>query len=648
MLNESMWFSLWAGVAFKSTLVLGLAWLVALLLKRRSAAARHLVWTAAFVMTLATPIFSVFVPPLRIRSVEAIVPASFFETSAAPEIVASPPAQPASSIPALPRLANGLRLNWNLLLLSIWAAGAVAAFAQMGIAYVAMLRIRRTAVPTTDPQLAHRLATELGISTSVDVLETRAATMPMTWGILCPAIFLPSKAAGWTGERLSMVLLHELAHVRRADVATHLAARLALVLNWWNPLAWMAWREFLKERERAADDLVLHAGAQASEYAGHLLDVARGMQSQTALAWGAVAMARQSQLEDRLVAILDSKVKRHAHGRAAILIAALLAVAVAAPIAALRAQEPSAQPATADIEATIRAATAQKNYEMLLKPAEAFLAMREYDNARKLLDAALSISAQIGGDQGAVLMKLAELESLRGNRKEAEELYARASQLIGDRPEAAPALIYQGVINISSKNYVQASAYFQKAQNLDPKQAGPAQMWMAVLREREQNLPEAEALYRNALAVEEAGSDEAATNMELYSSFLKERGREEEAQSMSERASQIRKALAEQQQQPKSTAPHIGAGMTPPKVLHRVEPEYTELARTAKYQGTVVLAVEIDPSGVARNIRIAQGLGLGLSENAVAAIRRWQFQPAIKDGAPVTVQATIEVNFRLL
>jgi len=202
------------------------------------------------------------------------------------------------------------------------------------------------------------------------------------------------------------------------------------------------------------------------------------------------------------------------------------------------------------------------------------------------------------------------------------------------------------VMNIGSKDYAQADAYFQKAQNLDPKQAGAAQMGMAVLREREQNFAEAETFFRNALAVQDASSDEAATNMELYASFLKDRGREEEAQAMSERASQIRKALAEQQ--PKSTAPHIESGMAPPKVLQRAEPEYTELARTAKYQGTVVLAVEIDISGAASNIRIAKGLGFGLSENAVAAIRQWQFQPASKDGAPIMVQATIEVNFRLL
>src|SRR5207245_3129280 len=123
--------------------------------------------------------------------------------------------------------------------------------------------------------------------------------------------------------------------------ATQLLARLALIMNWWNPLAWMAWREFLKERERATDDLVLHSGARASDYAGHLLDVARAMQAAPALGWAAVAMARRSQLQGRLLAILDSRVNRNAGGRASALIAVLIAIAIVAPFAAVRAQDPA-------------------------------------------------------------------------------------------------------------------------------------------------------------------------------------------------------------------------------------------------------------------------------------------------------------------
>ena len=135
-----------------------------------------------------------------------------------------------------------------------------------------------------------------------------------------------------------MVVLHELAHVRRGDGTTHLMARIALSFYWWNPLAWPAWREFLKERERAADDLVLNAGADRPEYASHLLEIARSLQSAPDCAWPAMTMASRSQLEGRLCAILDSSRDRQTPPRAAVLIAAFAALAVIGPLAALKAQ----------------------------------------------------------------------------------------------------------------------------------------------------------------------------------------------------------------------------------------------------------------------------------------------------------------------
>ena len=643
MWNESMWFAFWAGVSVKSTLVLGVAWLIAFALRRHSAAMRHLVWTAAAAAVLTVPFFSLWLPALRVPSATTIAPAvaAFFEATATVNSDSATGRLPRRSGVVSPIGPIQKRLDWRLLLLSLWAAGAAASVAQMLISFAAMSRMRRAAGPSADRDLAAELARNLGIPHAVDVLETPAGCMPMTWGILRPAIFMPADARGWTDERRHMVLLHELAHVHRGDVRTHLGARLALILNWWNPLAWVAWREFLKERERAADDLVLHSGARASEYAGHLLEVARGMRSEPALAWGAVAMARRSQLEGRVVSILDSRVNRKAPGRAAVFGAGLLAIVMAAPFAALRAQDQAAASVAADIDATIRAAQAQKNAEMLVKSAEAFEALRQYDNAKKLLDAAIPL-----GEQGALMVKLAELEEKRGQRKQAEELYARAVQLLGDRPEAAPALIRLGVMNLGNKNYQQSAELFQKAQNLDAGEAGSALMWTALLREREQNPVEAETFYQRAIGVEGPSSEIAATTMELYGRLLKDQGRGDEAKSMSDRASEIRKSLGERQA--KSNALHIGGGVTAPKVLHKMEPEYTEEGRVAKYQGTVVLAVEIDPNGVAQNIRIVKGLGFGLDENAVMAVQQWRFQPATKDGAAVTVQARIEVNFRLL
>ena len=75
-------------------------------------------------------------------------------------------------------------------------------------------------------------------------------------------------------------------------------------------------------------------------------------------------------------------------------------------------------------------------------------------------------------------------------------------------------------------------------------------------------------------------------------------------------------------------------------------PEYSEAARNAKLEGTVVLSVEVDTSGHPRNIGVVRGLGLGLDEEAVKAVRQWEFKPGEKEGTPIIVSATVEVNFR--
>ena len=92
----------------------------------------------------------------------------------------------------------------------------------------------------------------------------------------------------------------------------------------------------------------------------------------------------------------------------------------------------------------------------------------------------------------------------------------------------------------------------------------------------------------------------------------------------------------------------IGGGVSAPSVLFKVEPEYSEEARKAKFQGTVVLFVIVDEKGNPRDLKVLRALGLGLDQKAIEAVEKWKFRPGMKDGRPVSVQATIEVNFRLL
>jgi periplasmic protein TonB len=91
-----------------------------------------------------------------------------------------------------------------------------------------------------------------------------------------------------------------------------------------------------------------------------------------------------------------------------------------------------------------------------------------------------------------------------------------------------------------------------------------------------------------------------------------------------------------------------GNGVTKPELLKKVEPEYSEEARKAKFQGVVVLYIVVDPNGNAVSPKVMKSLGLGLDEKAMEAVKQWKFKPGYKDGKAVAVAATVEVNFRLL
>jgi len=92
--------------------------------------------------------------------------------------------------------------------------------------------------------------------------------------------------------------------------------------------------------------------------------------------------------------------------------------------------------------------------------------------------------------------------------------------------------------------------------------------------------------------------------------------------------------------------PGVG-GVSAPRAIYRPDPEYSEEARKAKYQGTVILGLIVDSSGRPRGLKVEHGLGMGLDEKALEAVRNWKFEPAEKDGKPVAVAISVEVQFRL-
>ena len=92
----------------------------------------------------------------------------------------------------------------------------------------------------------------------------------------------------------------------------------------------------------------------------------------------------------------------------------------------------------------------------------------------------------------------------------------------------------------------------------------------------------------------------------------------------------------------------VGGGVSAPRVQSRSDPEYTVQAKDAKVEGTVLLSVVVGTDGLAHYINVVKGIGNGLDEKAVEAVQKWSFEPGLKDGQPVDVRASIEINFKLM
>lgn len=241
--------------------------------------------------------------------------------------------------------------HWSLWVIAIWVIGTVGLviYLLMGISRIAALT--RSAIPLDDEdstETLRKLSRQAGVSRPVRLLHCRQIRTPMTWGHIHPVILLPTSCINWSKTRRRIVLLHELVHIRRGDWLMQIASQLISAAYWCNPLVWIASRRLCIERERACDDLVLGFGTRPTDYASHLLDIARNIATGGSLTMASLGMAHRSQLEGRLLSILDPGRKRHGFGRIATLTAIVGMGAVVMPLAAIQPWAETAARETAD------------------------------------------------------------------------------------------------------------------------------------------------------------------------------------------------------------------------------------------------------------------------------------------------------------
>ena len=336
------------------------AWLVALALRRSSAAVRHMVWACAIAAAVLMPVL------LQVSTWRVVLPAAF--SSWAPSPAAAPPLAPAApdsalTVPQALTPASAIapqdgarphRMTFTSVAVALWAAGAGLALLWVVNGIIATSRLRRSAARPRAGWTAEAraIAAVMGVG-RVTFLESAGSSMPFVCGVIRPLVVMPAEASTWTSERRRAVLLHELAHVRRHDCLTQLLARVACAIYWFHPLVWLAAHRLRVERERACDDVVLTSGVRGSDYGRHLVEIARSAVSPASgFAAGGVAMAHRRRLEERLVSILDPHVLRTSPRSARLVVTAFGLLALGAASLQVQAQAPAQPPAAAPAAAT--------------------------------------------------------------------------------------------------------------------------------------------------------------------------------------------------------------------------------------------------------------------------------------------------------
>jgi len=376
--------------ALKGAILVLVAAGAAYLLRKRSASSRHAVWTAAVVGHLAIPALVLILPawtmpvlpaapwiqPVSAPLVITIAdrPSSTSGNIGTPKSAGGPAVSSPATTPAVSAPGNAFQsektggsvastpatsrapLGFIAILATIWFVGVLLVLLRLAVGTWRVNQLSREGVRVEDGvwlSLAQRLANRLGVTRPLILLRGERLAVPVTWGIVYPAVLLPQDADTWTEERRRFVLVHEMAHVKRFDALTQLLAQVALAVFWFDPLVWVAAHQMRMEREHACDDYVLRDGTAPSLYAGELLEMVRSIgtpaHDRAAPAFAALAMARRSEFEGRMLAILDPRLDRKSLQKRGTLMTAVIVALLTFPLAALR---PFQQPTTDTLQKT--------------------------------------------------------------------------------------------------------------------------------------------------------------------------------------------------------------------------------------------------------------------------------------------------------
>jgi TonB family protein len=524
--------------------------------------------------------------------------------------------------------------------IALWAIAAGIAI-RLGNLAAGLLRLR--AYRRRGQLLAQELRIP-GVPPRVEILISNDVAGPVTFGWRQPAILLPTRFSSLSAAMREAILCHELVHVERRDWLLTLAEELFRAVLWFHPAVWWVIGEIHLAREQAVDESVLETTQAREPYMDALLAMAGVASTPSADLAPAPMFLRKRHLKKRLVAIVkEVRMNRVSGTRLVCLTGAavmtILAVGWVAtgmfPLAAAPRYASDSPGVTVSVTSSHLVHRAPVSY-----PAEArangiegtVVAQLRLDSNGEVADAAI-----LSGPQE---LRKSVLESVLAWHFEKSD--AETPQTISVR-------------------FVKPAAPAPPASNASPLPAA-AQAQPTARRIRQiviNDLPDdMRSSLRSTLPIHEgddltpAGYAAAARMARDFDSHLQVSVRRNADDTFTMfidlPVTTVAVNPTPAQDADESDVMHVGKDVSAPQLISKVEPEYTDEARAAKYQGTVLLSTVIDADGRATNFKVIRSLGMGLDEKAIEAVGKWQFRPGMKAGVPVKVQAQIEVNFRTL
>ena len=603
--------------AIQVSIVLGIALMTTPLLNRHSAGSRHAVLSAAILCAALLPVLTAITPwEWGLTTAQRSETEPSIQNSIASESSSEPQTNDSSLLVSEAEPAPGFRdsaafpLDPLRILMGIWIVGLGVNLSVVLVGVLRLKRIARRASPIDHGlwiRIRDEIAGRYGLRRPLILLESTDSSILVTWGVIRPRIVVPKGASAWGEDRMRMVLGHEMAHVRRGDWPMQMGAELLRCVHWFNPLAWYACRRLRQEGEQASDDAVFRLGIAPSEYAGHLVDLARNLKSPGRIASLALAMAGSSSLERRIDVMLNSKISHSAVTKFAVVATVIVSLGLVLPVAGIRAsvqEQSSTSPARVPLPAP---AMVRPEVQPLPAPQLAPAIARAEVVP---LPAPTIVPAEVSAARAPIQEEPAS--SIRGVVLDVTG--ARVPGVyIGLESDTAPIGLYSNAAGEYRIPAVPPGEYTLVAES-----PGFRNHRQEVVIEEENELVRDVFLSFGAVA----------SVVEVTSARLP-------PEESVEPPDPARRVL------------RVTAGIQPGRIINQVGPFYPRHLRSEGVEGTVVLEGMIGKDGVVQGLKVVSTDHADLAMAALDAVREWRYEPSQLNGEPVAVTTTISVNFGL-